>query len=163
MIHGAPDLPVARQLLPLVQLERMLGPSKSDATSATATRLTVPSDVNFGDLRDMHLRWKTRLERMLDGHEAPRLGTGRRPRPMRARVAGSIARVSSISLGASEFDHLVQVHADIHTAVKDVVDVHHSGKVAEAQAAMARVAKLSLEVVAAPRCASSVWSSRTTR
>ena len=69
MIHGAPVYRLRGNLLPLVRLDRMLSPGASAQAVVGGRDLARTSAINFGALRDMHLRWKTRLTRMLDGQE----------------------------------------------------------------------------------------------
>ena len=69
MIHGAPIFRLRGSLLPLVNLNRMLNPSTSDSSQEGWQKELKGTDVDFSAIREMHLRWKSRLARLLNGQD----------------------------------------------------------------------------------------------
>ena len=148
MIHGAPIFRLRGSLLPLLNLNRLLNPSTSDSSQVGWLNELKGTDVDFSAIREMHLRRKTRLARLLNGQEEVRIEQLLSPDK---RELGKWMNGPGIRQFGErpEFIHLDRVHKEIHLAVQKVLELHHSGLRSEAQRALARVQSLSAEVVSA--------------
>ena len=104
--------------------------------------------VDIKTLQEMHLRWKGRLTRFLDGQED--LDPDKLASPDQCDL-GKWLNSPGVRPFAKrpEYSSLIQLHNEMHALVKEVVVLHHSGKCTEALASVPLVGKLSNEVVAA--------------
>ena len=66
---GAPVYRLRGNLLPLVHLDRMLGRRTIESSAAAGGDGTQETRASFEHLREMHIAWKGRLERFLNGQE----------------------------------------------------------------------------------------------
>ncbi len=145
MIHGAPIFRLRGSLLPLVSLDHLLGSNDSKPSGVNWHDHHDSRNVDFARLREMDLQWKTRLARVLKGEEA--LDAERLASAEECEL-GLWLKSEGIRefAGRDEFVRLIQVHKQLHAAVKEVVTLHSSGRRSEAQAALGAVEARSLEL-----------------
>ncbi len=148
MIHGAPVFRLRGSLLPLLTLDKMLNSLSADASRVGWRESAGGTTVDIKTLQEMHLRWKGRLTRFLDGQED--LDPDKLASPDQCDL-GKWLNSPGVRPFAKrpEYSRLIQLHNEMHALVKEVVVLHHSGKCTEARASVPLVGKLSNEVVAA--------------
>ena len=148
MIHGAPIFRLRGSLLPLLNLNRLLNPSTSDSSQEGWQKELKGTDVDFSAIREMHLRWKSRLARLLKGQDE--VGVEQLLSPDKCELGKWMNGPGIRQFGERpEFTRLDRVHKEIHATVQKVVELHHAGHRNEAQGALARVESLSSEIVSA--------------
>ncbi len=145
-IHGAPIFRLRGELLPLVHLDRMLGLVGGDVATLGSRYDNKVRAVNFTHLREMHLRWKGRLERFLKGVEHID------PEQLASADQCDLGRwlnheTNRWLMGRTELVHLIRVHKDMHDATRAVILAHQSGRRDETVAAMERFEARSGEVL----------------
>ncbi len=148
MIHGAPVFRLRGSLLPLLTLDKMLNSLSADASRVGWRESAGGTTVDIKTLQEMHLRWKGRLMRFLDGQEdldPDKLASPDQCDLGRWLNSPGVRRLAN----RPEYSRLIHVHNEMHALVKEVVVLHHSGKCTEAQASVPLVGNLSHEVVAA--------------
>ena len=113
MIHGAPIFRLRGSLLPLLNLNRLLNPSTSDSSQVGWQNELKGTDVDFSAIREMHLRWKTRLARLLNGQEE--VGVEQLLSPDKCELGKWMNGPGIRQFGERpEFTHLDRVHKEIH-------------------------------------------------
>ncbi|KJU86238.1 methyl-accepting chemotaxis sensory transducer [Candidatus Magnetobacterium bavaricum] len=126
-------------------------PARAQVTrkSATTTRPAAAAPVttfDFSNARSKHLLWKTRLRDFLDGKES-------------LTEAQAVSHKDCdlgkwlYSKGLDSFGHmdemitLEQIHETLHTIVKDVVRLKHSGDVSGAEEKYAKIGPMSKDII----------------
>ena len=146
-IRGAPIFRLRGELLPLVELGRMLGISDT-ASFVVGREETRGRPISLPHLRDMHLRRKGRLERFLDGRE--NIDPDQLATADQCELGRWLTHDSNRGLiGRAEFARLIRAHVDLHDAIRSVVVSKRSGREEEAAAALERVEVLRTEFVSA--------------
>jgi len=147
-IRGAPIFRLRGNLLPLVHLDQMMGLGAADVATGNGREVTKVEDVDFAALREMHLRWRGRLQRFLQGKE--QLDADQLASPDQCELGRWLNSPANRRLiERPEFVRLIRSHNALHAAVKDVVVSHHADRRIDANMAMERVEAASIEVVAA--------------
>ena len=150
MIHGAPVYRLRGSLLPLVNLDRMLNSLHPPMPpGGLADELAGEQTVNFAALREMHLRWKTRLTRIVG---RSRGGRARSSSLSPDNASSALAQRPGAYANSPNAPNSTAWSSSTTTSTPRSRRSSNSTTPAsrtEAQAAMARVGKLSLDVVAA--------------
>jgi chemotaxis protein histidine kinase CheA len=131
-IHGAPIFRLRGSLLPLVDLDRMLGLQTEDSALERWRDKHDETCVDFAKFREAHLRWRTRLERMLRGKEKISVNESLAPDQVELDrwLSGPIRRKFA---HRNEFISLDRVHTELLTLSRSAVESYNAGFYARAE------------------------------
>ncbi|MBF0338928.1 MAG: MCP four helix bundle domain-containing protein [Nitrospirae bacterium] len=141
----------ARHHVPVIAPERKPVVKKTPVKQLTTTRHTVANAApvatfDFSNARSKHLLWKTRLRDFLDGKESLTESQA---------VSHKDCDLGKwlYSKGLNNFGHLDEmitlekIHEDLHTLVKEIVKLKHSGDVSGAEEKYEKIGPMSKDII----------------
>lgn len=143
-IQGVPVYRLRGNLIPLVYLNQMLGVGSFTDTVRSQSQA---SRVDFEAVRAKHLLWKVRLRRFLDGEEALTEAqvVSHRDCDLGKWLYGEgLAAFGSLP----EMIQLERIHAELHSTVRQVVQLERAGNRAAAEQMLTQVEMISSQIIA---------------
>jgi chemotaxis protein histidine kinase CheA len=131
-IHGAPIFRLRGSLVPLVDLNRMLGLQTEDSALEQWRSNDHEEELDFAKIREAHVRWRMRLERMLRGEET--ISANDTLAPDQSEFGRWLYGPLKSKFGHRiEFISLEKIHAEFHSICRSVVEYYHAGYYARAE------------------------------
>src|SRR5208337_1999677 len=132
-------------LLPLVDLDRMLNLQTEDSALERRRNDHKETTLDIVKLRDAHLQWRARLERMLRGEEAIALAESLAPDQCELGrwLHGPVRRQYGHH---SQFISVDKIHTHFHEVSRKVLQYYQTGYIARAEDALREVMNDSFEL-----------------